>query len=108
MARTEESYTSRHAPRTKNDLRCLCRHAPLLAVFGLDGRGRLYLHIKVYKQDRIFGNLILRGGPVELQCRECFRWHVINFSSSGPVMEETRAPAEIRQTNDDTVTPEGA
>lgn len=85
----------------------MCRHAPLLAVYGLDRVGRLYLHIKVYKQDRIFGNFVLRGGPVELQCRECFRWHVINFRNDQPVMEETRTPTEVRpRTNDDTVTAE--
>jgi hypothetical protein len=88
--------TPRRALKTKNDLRCFCSREPLLAVFGLDVRGSLYVHVMIHKQHRIYANLVVRGGPLELQCRECLRWHVVNFTASGrPEILETQAPQEV-------------
>lgn len=34
--------------------------------------------MKVYKQKRIYGNVILSGGgKIKMQCRECFRWYKV-------------------------------
>lgn len=105
-----ESRTRSRRPRTKHQLRCFCPRRPIIAMYGLDVTGRLYLHIMIYKQHRVFGNIVVRGGPVELQCRECARWHVINFSPEQRLLQkETSAPDEVelpplfvRQANDDT------
>lgn len=48
-----------------------------MATYGVDTEGKLYVHVKVYKQHRIYGNvkITLGTGTVELQCRECIRWY---------------------------------
>jgi len=48
-----------------------------LAVYGVDEKGRLYIHQRVYKQNRIFGETIFYGGTVALLCRECLRWQEV-------------------------------
>jgi len=59
------------------ELRCFCSREPLLALYGIDKDGQPYVHIKIYKQSRIFGEAIIKGGEVKLHCRECLRWHKI-------------------------------
>lgn len=51
----------------------------MLAVYGLDGDGKLYLHVKVYKQGRIYGEMVVTEGEVKIRCRECLRWHRVVF-----------------------------
>ena len=64
----------------ETQIRCVfCARSPLLATFGLDRDRRPFVHVKVYKQKRIFGNVYVTGGPIHLQCRECLRWLKINF-----------------------------
>jgi hypothetical protein len=62
---------------TKNELRCFCRHQPLLATYGVDEKSELYIHIKIFKQGRIFGEVLITRGVVKLKCRECLRWHTV-------------------------------
>jgi len=62
-----------------HDLRCFCSREPLLATYGIDKGGELYVHIKVWKQKKIFGNIIIKGGEVNLQCRECKRWQKVRI-----------------------------
>lgn len=84
--------------RKQHELRCFCRRHPLLAVYGVDAKGRVFVHIKVYKQRRVFGESVHYGGEVKIRCRECFRWNNIIFISSNPeraVLEETVQPAEV-------------
>lgn len=67
-------------PNNEKTLRCeLCTYKPLLATYGVDKTGRLYVHVKVYKGDRIFGN-IYASGAVKLQCRDCLRWHNVQIT----------------------------
>jgi hypothetical protein len=62
--------------RTHNELRCFCSRKPLLAVYGLND-GELYVHVRIFKQQRIFGEVVVTGGTVQLHCRECLRWHKV-------------------------------
>jgi hypothetical protein len=83
--------------KTKNELRCFCRGAPLLATYGIDEDGSLYVHVKVHKQGRIFGETYHTGGVVRIRCRNCFRWNRVTFVSSGPAPEaklEEASPPE--------------
>lgn len=66
-------------PRTTHDLRCFCSRKPLLGKYGLDDNGRLYVWIKVFKQSRMYGEVIVQEGPVRLRCRECLRWHTVTI-----------------------------
>jgi hypothetical protein len=45
----------------------------------VDEKGRLYVHQRVYKQNRVFGETIFYGGTVALLCRECLRWQQVNI-----------------------------
>jgi hypothetical protein len=69
----------------------------LLAVYGIDDKGRTYVHCRVYKQNRVYGDWIAHGGEVKLLCRECLRWHVIRFIDEGQraVLQESAMPAEV-------------
>lgn len=82
---------------TKNELRCFCSRSPLLAMYGLDARGRTYVHIKVYKQRRIYGESVHYGGEVRIKCRECLRWNVIVFTARKDRAElrESPPPPEV-------------
>lgn len=67
-------------PSGGRPIRCIfCSRNPLLATFGLDEQRKPFVHVKVYKQKRVFANVVVTGGPVHLQCRECNRWLKINF-----------------------------
>lgn len=72
----------------RHELRCFCRHKPLLATYGIKN-GILFVHVKVYKQDRIFGELFIEGGKVKLKCRDCLRWHIVRISQDQAVLRET-------------------
>ncbi len=61
--------------KSTHELRCFCSREPLLALYGVGSDGLPYIHIKVYKQTRIYGEAIIKGGEVKLHCRECLRWH---------------------------------
>ena len=37
------------------ELRCFCARKPLLATYGIDTDGKLYIHVKIWKAQRIFG-----------------------------------------------------
>jgi hypothetical protein len=82
--------------RTKSQLRCFCSRKPLLAVYGVDERGRTYVHCRVYKQSRVYGDWIAYGGETSILCRECLRWHIIKFThDKTAVLEESTKPKEI-------------
>lgn len=80
--------------RTRHKLHCAsCTRKPLLAYYGLDDRGELYVHMKVFKQGRIFGEVVHRGGVVSLRCRECRRWTTVRLNPAGTAVSEPESPA---------------
>lgn len=84
-------------PKTSNELRCFCSRKPLLATYGLDKNGRIYVHVRVFKQRRVFGEVLVTEGKVQLHCRECLRWHTVRIKQTGTVQleEDSEAPAVI-------------
>lgn len=62
-----------------HDLRCECSRTPKLATYGIDEDGELFIHIKIWKQKKIYGNVVIKGGEVNMQCRECLRWHKVRI-----------------------------
>ncbi len=66
-------------PQTAHDLRCFCTRKPLLGKYGRDADGLLYIHVRVYKQTRMYGEFVFHGGLVRLRCRECLRWHKVTI-----------------------------
>jgi hypothetical protein len=66
-------------------------------MYGVDERGKVYVHIKVYKQQRVFAEMLVHDGDVKIGCRECIRWHRIVFKKDNQAeLEETQVPAEIK------------
>lgn len=83
-----------HNPKEK-ELRCeQCSRAPLLATYGIE-KGKVYLHVKIWKQNRIFGEFIVEGGVVRLKCRECHRWCRIIIRNRRAVLVEEPTPVPI-------------
>lgn len=76
--------------RREKELHCLlCARSPLLATYGVDSKGKLFVHVKIWKQNRIFGELMIEGGVVRLKCRECLRWQVITIQQRSVTLCET-------------------
>ena len=80
--------------RTHNELRCFCSRKPLLATYGIDAQGSLYVHVKIYKQSRIFGEIIVTDGTVKVLCRECLRWHRVVMRAKGEVELVEESPSD--------------
>lgn len=81
---------------TSNALRCFCRRQPQLAKYGVDDRGRTFVHVKIFKQSKVYGEVIHYDGEVKIRCRECFRWNIIIFrSAKDAVLQETQPPEEL-------------
>lgn len=85
--------------RTEHELRCLCSHRVLLAIFGRDTDGRAYLHIKARKAGRIITNTLHKGGEHDLWCSACERVTRIYLTPRGStVIPPTRQIPEMLQT----------
>jgi len=78
--------------RREKELRCFCRGQPLLATYGVDEKGALFVHLKIYKRDRIYGEAVYMGGVVKFRCRNCLRWHKVVFREDGAALSETSSP----------------
>jgi hypothetical protein len=87
--------------RREKELRCFCKRAPLLATYGLDSAGKLFVHVKIWKARRIFGELVIEGGTVKIRCRECLRWHRITIHYNKAVLREAKEdlPEFVDQAN---------
>lgn len=71
---------SEKVPEGRKHFRCFCARKPLLAVYGLTSGGALVLHIKVFKQKRIYAELFIHeGSSISIRCRECFRLHNVKI-----------------------------
>jgi len=80
---------------SKNELRCFCRQTPLLAVYGIED-GKLFVHVKIYKARRIFGEILVTEGKVKLRCRDCLRWHTVRLQTPNTaVLEEDTGPVVL-------------
>lgn len=64
---------------TRNELRCFCSRRPLLATWGVNDKNELYVHLRIYKQRRVYGEVIVTGGKVKILCRECYRWYTVRI-----------------------------
>jgi hypothetical protein len=83
----------------KQELRCFCSRQPMLAVYGIGLDGRPYIHVRIYKQRRVYGEMVFKGGELSLVCRECIRWHRITIRDERPAMAETAKPVELEAGN---------
>jgi len=61
------------------DLRCPCARRPLLAKYGRDAGGALFIHVKVFKQSRLYTEIVFTSGKVRIRCRECLKWNSVTI-----------------------------
>jgi hypothetical protein len=82
---------------SSHELRCFCRQQPLLAVYGYSIRYGPYVHIKVYKQRRLFGEVVVTGtgSRCELTCRDCLRHHVVTISGKRVAFDSVDLEDEV-------------
>lgn len=78
----------------------------MLAMYGVDEHGKIYVHVRIFKQNRIYGEVIVREGKVSLHCRECLRWHTVKIVQPGtailavdtepqPIEHEAQSPTML-------------
>jgi hypothetical protein len=79
----------------KGELRCMCARKPLLGKYGKDSKGNLYVHVKIFKQKRIYGEIVFTHGVVRLRCRECFRWHTVRIRQPKESVSFTEEPLPV-------------
>lgn len=62
----------------KGDIRCFCSRSPLLGIYAVGEDGKPFIHVKVWKQGRLYAEMVVRGdAELSMKCRECFRWYTI-------------------------------
>lgn len=83
-------------PRTGKPLRCFCSRSPILAFYGVNEKGKLYVHIKIYKARRVYGEVITTSGNIIIRCRECLRWHQV-------ILDPDKKIAKLEETEQDSV-----
>ena len=77
----------------EKELRCpLCATEPLLAMYGIDENGRLFIHIKVYKAKVMKAEVFIRGGEVTLRCSKCLKYHIVKIIQKRAVLKRTSRP----------------
>lgn len=59
----------------------------MIALAGRDTAGEPFVWMRVYKNKRIYGEMVATSGVVMLRCRECFRWHRITIKKDVQVTE---------------------
>lgn len=69
-------------------MRCFCVGEPLLGVCGVDARGEPWVHVKVWKGQRLYAEVVATSGLVKLRCRKCLRWHKVTIVLGAPALEE--------------------
>jgi hypothetical protein len=81
---------------TSFQLKCICPTKRTLARYGIDEKDNLYLHIKVYKQRRVFAQLVINApAKLRIQCPACGRWHGIVMRDDRPHMTDSTRPKYI-------------
>lgn len=57
----------------------------------------MYVHVKIYKQRQIFGEVLAVDGQVKIICRECLRWHLIHLVKPEKAeLREIPIPTEVQ------------
>jgi hypothetical protein len=61
------------------EIRCFCNRHPLLAVAGQDTNGNGFVHVKTWKGQRLYAEIIITSGTAHIRCRECYRWNKVRI-----------------------------
>lgn len=79
------------------EIRCeFCRFHPILAITGRDDEtGEPFLHIKSYKQSRVYVEIVVLSGTVMIKCRDCYHWHKLTIRRSSIEAVPEPLPASV-------------
>jgi hypothetical protein len=88
------------SPRRKqygegDTLRCFCAAHPILGIVKRDNFDKPFVHIKIYKQNSIYGEILFKMGEIRVRCRSCYRWHTIKIVREKAVIEEVPDEPDI-------------
>lgn len=73
----------------RSEIRCMCSRRPLLATYGVDRDGKAFVHVKVYKQSRIYGEVFVSANAeIKIRCRECLRLQRVKIVYGRPELTE--------------------
>lgn len=62
-------------------------------MYGKDEHDELYIHIKVFKQSRVFAEITIgASAKVQIRCRECLRLHKVKIIQGSPRLEPLEGP----------------
>ena len=86
--------------KTRYDLTCFCRSKPLLAVWGRDSAGRLYVHIKVWKANKLYAE-VYSLHSLQITCRNCFRKHNVIIRDENMELREVSDAKAITSNSED-------
>ena len=78
--------------RTQHDLRCVCSRRPLLLKYGVDD-GQVYVWLRVFKGNQVYGEIVVYGGAVRVHCRSCLRWFRVDIRRRVADVVETVEPS---------------
>ncbi len=79
-------------------LRCTCVNRPLLAYCGRDDEtGEPWVHVKVWRGQRVFAEMVATSGVVQLRCRDCGRWQRVKIVKGAPRLKEDTRPPQVQR-----------
>lgn len=64
-------------------VRCSCYRRTVLAIAGVSDTGELFLHIKAWKGQKIYAEVVVTQGIARIHCRDCGRWTTVRIRPSG-------------------------
>lgn len=59
-------------------IRCICTARPILAIARVSSSGTRYVHIRIYKQRKVYGEIVIEEGLVRMKCRSCGHWYSLH------------------------------
>jgi hypothetical protein len=78
------------------EVRCFCARKPLLAVCGRDARtGQGFVHLKTWKGQRLYAEVVVSSGTAHIRCRDCFRWHRVRIVNTEVEIQAKKLPESI-------------
>jgi hypothetical protein len=63
-------------------IRCTCSARPILAIARATDDGKWFIHVRVFKQRVVYGEMIVDSGSVRIKCRACSRWYKLTIRMS--------------------------
>lgn len=76
-------------------IRCICTARPILAIARASTAGTRFVHIKIYKQKKIYGEIVIEEGLVRIRCRSCGRWYSLHVRHDSHKAVAEKLPKEI-------------